>query len=119
MATQVPHAALRVFVKGERGANREEAMSAEDRAAMARLAADGGVGRCLRSPHPAPLQHRTAEGEPILSYGAAQEELLEIADALADVGRGWIQIVGDFEDAIDAEFDLRREMSARSGLPLT
>ena len=42
-----------------------------------------------------------------------------IADALADVGRGWIQTVGDFEDAIDAEFDLRREMAARSGLPLT
>ena len=48
------------------------------------------------------LQHRTAEGEPIPSYGAAQEELMEIADALADVGRGWIQTVGDFEDAIDA-----------------
>ncbi|MEC8369604.1 MAG: amidohydrolase family protein, partial [Pseudomonadota bacterium] len=40
VATQVPHAALRVFVMGERGANREEA-TAEDRSAMAQLAADG------------------------------------------------------------------------------
>ena len=40
VATQVPHAALRVFVMGERGANREEA-TAEDRAEMARLAAEG------------------------------------------------------------------------------
>mgnify|MGYP001262603147 CR=1 FL=1 len=40
VATQVPHAALRVFVMGERGANREEA-TAEDRAEMARLAAGG------------------------------------------------------------------------------
>ncbi|MCS5606002.1 MAG: amidohydrolase family protein, partial [Alphaproteobacteria bacterium] len=40
VATQVPHAALRVFVMGERGANREEA-TAEDRIEMARLARDG------------------------------------------------------------------------------
>ena len=118
VATQVPHAALRVFVMGERGANREEA-TAEDRAAMARLAADGMRAGAFGFSTSRLLQHRTAEGEPIPSYGAAQEELLEIADALADVGRGWIQTVGDFEDAIDAEFELRREMSARSGLPLT
>ena len=40
VATQVPHAALRVFVMGERGANREEA-TAEDRIEMARLAKGG------------------------------------------------------------------------------
>ena len=118
IATQVPHAALRVFVMGERGANREEA-TAEDRAEMARLAAEGVRAGAFGFSTSRLLQHRTAEGEPIPSYGAAQEELLEIADALADVGRGWIQTVGDFEDAIDAEFDLRREMAARSGLPLT
>ena len=39
VATQVPHAALRVFVMGERGANREAATAA-DRAEMARLAAE-------------------------------------------------------------------------------
>jgi N-acyl-D-aspartate/D-glutamate deacylase len=118
VATQVPHAALRVFVMGERGANREEA-TAEDRAEMARLAAEGMRAGAFGFSTSRLLQHRTAEGEPIPSYGAAQEELLEIADALADVGRGWIQTVGDFEDAIDAEFDLRRELAERSGMPLT
>lgn len=118
VATQVPHAALRVFVMGERGANREEA-TAEDRAEMARLAAEGMRAGAFGFSTSRLLQHRTAEGEPIPSYGAAEEELLEIADALADVGRGWIQTVGDFEDAIDSEFELRRQMAKRSGMPLT
>tara|TARA_B100000676_G_scaffold313514_1_gene395924 strand:+ start:15267 stop:17006 length:1740 start_codon:yes stop_codon:yes gene_type:complete len=118
VATQVPHAALRVFVMGERGANREEATT-EDRAKMAKLAAEGMLAGAFGFSTSRLLQHRTAEGKPIPSYGAAQQELLEIADALAEVGRGWIQTVGDFEEAIDAEFDLRREMAARSGLPLT
>jgi N-acyl-D-aspartate/D-glutamate deacylase len=118
VATQVPHAALRVFVMGERGANREEA-TAEDRAEMARLAAEGMRAGAFGFSTSRLLQHRTAAGEPIPSYGAAEEELLEIADALAEVGRGWIQTVGDFEDAIDAEFDLRRQLAERSGLPLT
>ncbi len=118
VATQVPHAALRVFVMGERGANREEA-TAEDRAEMARLAAEGMRAGAFGFSTSRLLQHRTSEGQPIPSYGAAQEELLEIADALAGVGRGWIQTVGDFEDAIDAEFELRRQLAERSGLPLT
>lgn len=118
VATQVPHAALRVFVMGERGANREEA-TAEDRAEMALLAAEGMRAGAFGFSTSRLLQHRTAEGEPIPSYGAAQEELMEIADALAEVGRGWIQTVGDFEDAIDAEFELRRQLAKRSGMPLT
>ena len=118
VATQVPHAALRVFVMGKRGADREDA-TADDRVEMARLAAEGMRAGAFGFSTSRLLQHRTAEGEPIPSYGAAQEELLEIADALADVGRGWIQTVGDFEDAIDAEFDLRRQLAERSGLPLT
>ncbi|MBI10112.1 MAG: amidohydrolase [Rhodospirillaceae bacterium] len=118
VATQVPHAALRVFVMGERGANREEA-TAEDRAEMARLAAEGIRAGAFGFSTSRLLQHRTATGEPIPSYGAAEEELLEIADAIAPVGRGWIQTVGDFDDAIDEEFDLRLRIAERSGRPLT
>ena len=118
VATQVPHAALRVFVMGERGANREEA-TAEARAELARLAAEGIRAGAFGFSTSRLLQHRTAAGEPIPSYGAAEEELLEIADAIAPVGRGWIQTVGDFDDAIDEEFELRRRMAERSGRPLT
>ena len=118
VAAQVPHAALRVFVMGERGANREAA-TAEDRAEMARLAAEGIRAGAFGFSTSRLLQHRTAAGEPIPSYGAAEAELVEIADAIAEVGRGWIQTVGDFDDAIDEEFDLRKQLAERSGRPLT
>lgn len=118
VATQVPHAALRVFVMGERGANREEA-TAEDRAEMARLAADGIRAGAFGFSTSRLLQHQTAEGEPIPSYGAAEAELAEIADAVAEVGRGWLQVVGDYGDAIDQEFGLLKRLARRSGRPLT
>ena len=118
VATQVPHAALRVFVMGERGANREEA-TAEDRAAMAQLAAEGIQAGAFGFSTSRLLQHRTAEGEPIPSYGAAEAELAEITDAVAQVGRGWIQVVGDYGDAIDQEFGLLTRLARKSGRPLT
>ena len=118
VATQVPHAALRVFVMGERGANREEA-TAEDRIEMARLARDGVLAGAFGFSTSRLLQHRTAKGEPVPSYGAAEAELAEIADALAQVGRGWIQVVGDYGDAIDQEFGLLTRLAKRSQRPLT
>jgi len=118
VATQVPHAALRVFVMGERGANREEA-TAEDRIEMARLARKGVLAGAFGFSTSRLLQHRTARGEPVPSYGAAEEELAEIGDALAQVGRGWIQVVGDYGDAIDQEFGLLTRLAKRSQRPLT
>ncbi len=118
VATQVPHAALRVFVMGERGAQREEATAA-DRAEMARLTAEGMRAGAFGFSTSRLLQHRTAEGEPVPSYGAAEAELAEIADAVAGVGRGWLQVVGDFGDAIDAEFGLLKRLALRSGRPVT
>ena len=118
VATQVPHAALRVFVMGERGARREEA-TADDRDAMARLAAEGMRAGAFGFSTSRLLQHRTAEGEPIPSYGAAEAELAAIADAIGAVGHGWLQFVGDYGDQIDEEFGLLVRMARRSGRPLT
>jgi len=118
VATQVPHAALRVFVMGQRGANREEATAA-DRAEMARLAAEGISAGAFGFSTSRLLQHRTAKGEPVPSYGAAESELTEIAEAVAQVGRGWIQVVGDYGEGIDREFGLLTRLARRSGRPLT
>jgi N-acyl-D-aspartate/D-glutamate deacylase len=118
VATQVPHAALRVYVMGERGAERQPATPA-DRAAMAALAAEGIRAGAFGFSTSRLLQHRTAAGEPIPSYGAAEEELAEIAGAIGAVGRGWLQVVADFGDAQEEEFSLLCRLAKRSGRPVT
>ncbi len=61
IATQVPHAALRVFVMGERGADREPATE-PDRAEMARLAAEGIKAGALGFSTSRTLNHKTLDG---------------------------------------------------------
>ena len=118
VATQVPHAALRVYVMGKRGADREPA-SAGDRARMAQLAAEGIKAGAFGFSTSRLLQHRTAEGEPIPSYGAAEEELQEIAKAISKMGRGWLQVVADFGESQETEFSMLKRLVEASGLPLT
>ena len=65
IATQVPHAALRVFVMGERGADREPATE-QDRAEMARLAAEGIKAGALGFSTSRTLNHKTLDGRSIL-----------------------------------------------------
>lgn len=118
VATQVPHAALRVYVMGERGARREPATK-DDRAQMAALAAEGIRAGAFGFSTSRLLQHRTATGDPVPSYGAAEEELAEIARAVAAAGPAWLQVVADFGERQDAEFSLLLRVVEQSGLPLT
>ncbi|MCH9675237.1 MAG: amidohydrolase family protein [Gammaproteobacteria bacterium] len=119
VAAQVPHAPLRVYVMGERGANREPA-TAKDIAAMAALAREGVQAGAFGFSTSRLLQHRTAHGEPVPSYGAAAEELQAIALAVSEAGRHcWIQLVADYAEAQASEFELYRLLTKSSGLPLT
>ena len=118
IGTQVPHAALRVYVMGQRGADREPA-SSEDRSRMAALAAEGIRAGAFGFSTSRSLQHRTATGDPIPTYRAAEEELGEIADAVAAVGHGWLQVVTDFGDSQEDEFSLLHRLVQRSGRPMT
>lgn len=118
IACQVPHAALRVYVMGERGARREPATAA-DRAEMARLTAEGLKAGAFGFSTSRLLQHRTAAGEPVPSYGAAEAELSAIAESLREVGHGWLQVVADFGANQEEEFALFERLAERSGRPLT
>ncbi len=118
VATQVPHAALRVHVMGKRAAAREPATEA-DRAAMARLAAEGIAAGALGFSTSRTLNHKTLAGESIPTLTAEEAELGAIADAVGATGKGWLQVIADFDDALEAEFAMLRRLVARSGRPMT
>jgi N-acyl-D-aspartate/D-glutamate deacylase len=116
-ATQVPHAALRVFAMGERGANREPA-NADDIAVMARLAHEGVRAGALGFSTSRTLNHRTSDGQPTPTLTADEDELTGIAMALAEAGAGVLQVVSDFKD-LGAEWGMLRRIVERSRRPLS
>ena len=117
IATQVPHAALRVHVMGERGAAREPATEL-DRGEMARLAAEGIRAGALGFSTSRTLNHRTLDGRPTPTLDAAEAELAAIAGALGGEDVGWLQVVSDFDEP-DEEFALLRRLVERSGRPMS
>ena len=117
IATQVPHAALRVYVMGQRGADREPATE-QDRGRMAELAEQGLRAGALGFSTSRTLNHRTLDGKHIPTLRAEQAELTAIAHAMRRADAGWLQIVSDFEDQAK-EFGLFRRLAEESGRPVT
>ena len=117
IGAQLPHAALRVFVMGERGANREPATAA-DIAAMAELAQSAVQAGALGFSTSRTLNHRTSDGQPTPTLTAGEDELTGIAMGLARAGKGVLQVVSDFADPL-AEFAMLRRMVEASGRPLS
>ncbi|HKX79883.1 MAG TPA: amidohydrolase family protein [Novosphingobium sp.] len=93
IGAQVPHAALRVYVMGERGANRETA-TADDIAGMRGLTAQAIEAGAFGFSTSTSYTHRTKAGEPIPTRDAGQEELAGIAAGLGDAGSGLLEFVG-------------------------
>jgi N-acyl-D-aspartate/D-glutamate deacylase len=121
IGTQLPHAALRVYVMGERGANREPA-SAADIEAMAAIAEVAVGAGALGFSTSRTLNHRTSDGQPTPTLSAGEDELTGIALGLAradgGAGQGVLQFVSDFAEP-DAEFAMLRRIVERSGRPLS
>jgi N-acyl-D-aspartate/D-glutamate deacylase len=117
IASQLPHAALRVFVMGERGARREPATAA-DIAAMAGIAQAAAKAGALGFTTSRTLNHRTSDGSPTPTLTAGEDELTGIAMGLAAAGAGVLQVVSDFTDP-ELEFAMLRRIVERSGRPLS
>jgi N-acyl-D-aspartate/D-glutamate deacylase len=117
IATQVPHAPLRVYVMGERAAERDPA-TPEDIAQMARLAREAVEAGALGFSTSRTINHKANDGTLTPSYAAASDELAGIARELGQAGLGVLQFISDFDD-IDSEFGIVERMVAESGRPLS
>ena len=117
LAAQVPHAALRVYVMGDRGVNREEAND-DDISKMAKLAHDAVMAGALGFSTSRTLNHRSADGNPTPTLTASERELLGIAMGLRKAGRGTLQFVSDFDD-MHEEMAMLRRLVEKSGRPLS
>jgi len=117
IGAQIPHGALRVFVMGERGANREAA-TPDDIRSMAALAKEAISAGALGFTSSRTFVHRTKRGAAVPTLGADAQELITIARAIGETGKGVLQLISDWDD-IDAEFNLVRDVTRASGRPLS
>ena len=117
IGTQVPHAALRVHVMGER-AVAGAAATDEEISRMAALAAGAVEAGALGFSTSRTLNHKSVDGELTPSYDAGVDELVRIAAAVGGTGRGVMQLVTDFLD-IDVDVEIMTSMVRASGRPLS
>ena len=119
VAAYLPHSPLRVYVMGQRGADREPA-TPEDLTKMRALAKEAIEAGALGFASSRLTIHKTESGSPIPSYDAAREEIEEIARGVVDGGGGLLQFVpdipsGGYEPVLQTVFDVAEDV----GLPLT
>jgi N-acyl-D-aspartate/D-glutamate deacylase len=117
VGSQLPHAALRVYVMGQRGVDREPATEA-DIAAMSALAKRAVEAGAIGFGTSRTLNHRSSDGSPIATLTAGEDELTGIALGMAAAGKGVLQVVSDFNDPAE-EFAMLRRIVERSGRPLS
>jgi len=124
LATHLPHAALRTYVMGERGADHTAVPTEGELEQMARATVEaleaGAVGFTTSRTE----IHRTSTGENIGTLTASDVELLAIARAMAQAGLGVTQLISDCyqspdDDFAQAELDLLERFARVSGRPLS
>jgi N-acyl-D-amino-acid deacylase len=119
VAAYLPHSPLRVYVMGQRGADREPA-TVDDLAKMRALATEAIKAGALGFATSRFTIHKTESGSPIPSYDAAREEIEEIARGVVDGGGGLLQFVpdipaGGYQPVLQTVFDVAEDV----GLPVT
>jgi N-acyl-D-aspartate/D-glutamate deacylase len=110
VAAQVPHAPLRVYVMGERGADPNAVPTADELLSMALMVADGVRAGAIGFTTSRTYVHRTRDGAPLGTRFSSADELLALTSAMAETGTGVIQLISDAYQSDDAEF-ARDEMA--------
>lgn len=129
ISAQIPHAALRNYVMGARGRANDPA-TPEDMARMAQLVEEALAAGAVGFSTSRTIGHRTMSGVPIPGTFAADEEVLELAEAMNRAGRGVFELipggtVGDLaalggeHTTLEEEVALMAKVSHTSKRPVT
>ena len=123
LAAFLPHAPLRVYVMGDRGALDVEPTENEisEMASHVRASIEAGAIGVSTSRS---LNHRTLDGELVPGTFANSTELVALAQAMVDAGGGLFEAVptgetGEDYETILNEIALLAEVSKRTGAPVT
>ena len=121
IAVLAPHSPARVYVMGERGANREEATPG-DLAAMGAIIREAVSVGALGFATSRTAVDRRNDGEYIASFDAGEPELIAAAQAVKDAGGGLFQMIPELGMTgltPEQEFALMRAVSDATRLPIT
>ncbi len=129
ISAQIPHAALRNYVMGARGRANDPA-TPEDMARMAQLVEEALAAGAVGFSTSRTIGHRTMSGIPIPGTFAADEEVMELAEAMNRAGRGVFELipggtVGDLvalggeHTTLEEEVTLMAKVSQTSKRPVT
>jgi N-acyl-D-amino-acid deacylase len=125
VGTQIPHAALRGYVMGDRALG---SPTADDIETMQRAVVDGLRAGALGMSFGRTAGHRSAAGEYVPGTFSEEDELTALMAAMAEAGRGVLQVVpagvggemgGDHRHSIDAEIEWITRLGVQHRVPLT
>jgi len=125
VGAQVPHAAVRTYVMGERAL---EDATGDDLAAMRSIVTRALEAGALGFSSGRTRGHRDVNGKPVPGTFAADKELEVIFGALAEAGRGVFQVVpagiggiegGDPEGSMGGELEWMIRLASSAPVPLT
>lgn len=112
----LPHAAVRVFVMGDRAINLENANQA-DIAQMRDITKQAMQAGAFGFSTSRSLSHKTLKGDPTPTLRAQEEELRGIALGMKDAGSGMLEMVSEWMPDHHEEFAILRRVVEASGRP--
>ena len=114
----LPHAALRVYVMGER-AIRHEAATISDMERMRKISKEAVEAGAFGFSTSRTISHKSLKGEFTPTLRAHEDELTAIAMGLSDANSGFMEIVSDWnEPDPETEFEVLKRIAKKSERPI-
>jgi len=114
IGAHMPHAPLRSYVMGDRGADHTATPTAQEIERMRRLTYEALEAGALGFSTTRTTFHRTKDGQNVGTLTASEQELIGITGALKEAGKGVIQLISDAYLTNDDEFAARELRLIRS-----